>query len=212
MRAESRPPRRAVIDKWAGSAVAILGGGPSLTRDQVEACRGRVRVIAINRAAEIAPWADALYFCDKQFFDWHKEMILNFEGEIFSLENDQLGIPGLRSYWNAGTRGFSADPTALCTGSNSGYQVLNLLAHLGARLGILLGFDMRAVGARLHWHSGHPVSAEPTVYRDSMLPCFPDLIEPLSDRGLEILNSTPGSALDVFPKVPLQEALCRPLQ
>ena len=57
---------------WPGECVAILGGGFSLTQAQVDHCRGRCRVIAINRAFKLAPWSDWLYGCDSdRFWTWH---------------------------------------------------------------------------------------------------------------------------------------------
>jgi hypothetical protein len=56
------------LPQWPGETVAVLGGGPSLVPEQVESLRGRCRAIAINRAFEIAPWADLLFGHDHQFW------------------------------------------------------------------------------------------------------------------------------------------------
>src|SRR3990167_1144446 len=60
-----------VEPEWAGETVAILGGGPSLTPWQAEACRGACRVIAVNTSYWLAPWADLLYFSDEVWWCWH---------------------------------------------------------------------------------------------------------------------------------------------
>ena len=56
---------------WPGATVACLGCGPSLNADQVVLLRGRARVIAINDAWRVAPWADVLYGCDGRWWRKH---------------------------------------------------------------------------------------------------------------------------------------------
>jgi hypothetical protein len=63
-RREPKPfPVVPVPKLWPGSTVVCLGTGPSLTAEDVEAVRGRAKVIAINNAHALAPWADVLYAC-----------------------------------------------------------------------------------------------------------------------------------------------------
>ncbi len=202
---------------WSGAVVALLGGGPSLSAAQVERCRGKARVVAINNAVQLAPWADLLYFCDRRWFEWHKETVKNFQGEKVTLENRELEaeLPGLVCLRREGgedgpIEGMGSTPDAVCTGRNGGYQALQLAAHRGARRVILLGFDMKpAADGRVHWHAEHPVPTDPHL-PGSFAAHFRSLVKPLARLGVEVLNATPGSALDVFPRVELEEALCRP--
>ena len=46
----------------------------------------------------------------------------------------------------------------------------------------------------------------PPRYYD-FLQCFGTIAAPLAAAGVEVLNATPDSALDVFPLVPLATAL-----
>jgi hypothetical protein len=71
---------------FAGKAIVCLGGGPSLTQAQVDACRGRAHVIAINDAFRLAPWADVLYACDWQWWKANPEAY-DFAGLKVSIEN-----------------------------------------------------------------------------------------------------------------------------
>src|SRR5690349_3855481 len=55
-----------------------MATGPSLTRDvvtRVAAAKvfGGARVIAINDAYLMAPWADVLYFADPRWWDWQRD-------------------------------------------------------------------------------------------------------------------------------------------
>lgn len=65
-----------VRQEWKGGTVVLIGGGPSLTREQVEQVRAaqagwRVQCIAINDAYLWAPWADILYFADASWWAQH---------------------------------------------------------------------------------------------------------------------------------------------
>ena len=190
---------------WQGETVAILAGGPSLTQEQVDYCRGKARVIAINNSHELAPWADALYFCDDRWFKWYEAKARAFAGWKITLENIPLvkQYPELMTLRNAGQAGFSEHRNAIYTGSNSGYQAIHIAAHLGAARIVLLGYDMGFKGGRSHWHKGHPINPCEGTYQ-SMLPHFPALVAPLKQRGIDIINATPSSALHCFRKQDLQ--------
>jgi hypothetical protein len=207
---------------WPGETVAILAGGPSLMPAQVDACKlarrslgeggGKARVIAINDAYRLAPWADLLYFCDSRWWEWHKERpeFRAFGGIKVTLSEDVAAKDGsIRWLRNSGVEGFDDKRDCLRNGRNSGYQALHLAAHLGARRIVLLGYDMRlAADGREHWfgaHPGHNPLKQATL--DLMNKCFTSLVDPLLARGIEVVNATPSSALDVFPKRALAESL-----
>lgn len=198
-------------------AVVVLGGGPSLTPADVEYARGRARVIAIKEAVRLAPWADVLYFCDWYWYELNKAVIHAFQGLVATIE-DAPGQPGnkarlqqqltsLRVYRNTGSDGLCETPDGLRTGHNSGYQAINLAYHLGAKLIVLLGIDMKAApNGRMHWFEReHEYKA--SLYQELMLPKFKTLLAPLAAAGVRVVNCSPDSALDCFERVPLREAL-----
>jgi len=202
-----------VPELWRGATVAILGGGPSLSVDQVaQVCASGCRVIAVNNAYAIAPFADMLYFCDHDWWREHAERAAyrEFAGIKVTLENPKVvkAEPAVRSLQNLGRTGLCAERHGLHTGQNGGYQAINLAVHLGAKRIVLLGFDMKvSADGRFNWHSGHRRKGSPDQYARLMLPKFPTLLGPLAARGVEVLNATPGSALKCFREVSLQAAL-----
>ena len=105
---------------------------------------------------------------------------------------------------STGIEGLEDSPNGLRTGANSGYQAINLAVHLGARRIILLGYDMKPSNGRSHWFGEHPDRVDPPY--STMLASFPSLVDPLRKRGVEVINCTPDSALDVFPKMDLKDA------
>lgn len=87
-------------------------------------------------------------------------------------------------------------------GRNSGYQVLNLVVLMGAARVLLLGYDMRHIEGRKHWHGDHPKKlANPQATFLAECARAYDTIQPLS---CEVLNCTPGSAIRRFPFVDLR--------
>lgn len=193
---------------WPGETVAILGGGPSLTRADVDALRGVCRVIAINKAYELAPWADVMYAADAKFWNWEHGAPA-FTGPKYAIEaSDPIMWPDVQVLRNTGVTGLELEPTGLRTGYNSGYQSVGLAYHFGAARILLLGFDLK-VGANglSHWHGDHP-DRQPSPY-GAMLEAFPSIAQPLKDAGVEVINCTPGSALKCFPMSTLRDELAR---
>ena len=184
-------------------AAVLIAGGPSLTQADVDYCRGKARVLAINDTYRMAPWADLLYFCDGRWWDWHKDRpaFKSFAGIRATLDQRAAETDhGLKWLKNTGPKGLETDPTGLRTGRNSGYQAINLAVHLGAKRIVLLGYDMRLVDGSDHWFGSHPDGRALTAnhFTNIFLPAFKTLVEPLAKRGVEVVNATPGSALTVF--------------
>ena len=196
---------------WPGATVACLGGGPSLSAEQVMRLRGRARVIAINDAWRLAPWADVLYACDGRW--WRKHAgVPDFAGLKITLSNSAAQVaewPEITVLQNTGVEGLARAPQGLRTGRNGGYQAINLAYHFGAKRILLLGYDMKiAADGRSHWfgeHADWPV--RPNIYRDVFLPHFEGLAHDLDAAGVDVVNCTPGSALEAFRKAPLDHAL-----
>lgn len=220
-----RVPYWKVPQAWAGATCAILAGGPSLTRDQVERVRRtpQVRVIAINDSYALAPWADLFWFCDLRWWSWHMDRagwrdILDrgAAGDtiVATLENLELNErhPFIRHLRNNGRDGIAQAPDAIRHGSNSGYQALQVAMKLGAARVLLLGYDMRvADDGRTHWHDGHPIISPPAVFANTMVPAYERAAPDIARSGVRVVNCTPGSALACFPYRDIGE-ICDELQ
>jgi hypothetical protein len=189
----------------------LLGGGPSLTRLDVDLVkqhrdRGRCAVIAINDAYRLAPWADALYACDQKWWTWHGG-VPGFAGPKYGMGSacepiTQAGVTVMR---NTGPCGLELEPGGLRAGSNSGYQALNLAVQWGARMILLLGFDMCADGGRTHWFGDHPDGQLQPF--DGMRRAFDTILEPLAELKVSVVNCSRRTALEAFPIRPLADAL-----
>jgi hypothetical protein len=189
---------------WPGETVVCIASGPSLTREDCELVRGKARVIAINNSYQLAPFADALYACDARWWKWHKGA-KDFHGLTFALERRSAQYRKDITVLKVGKpEGLSLDPMYLNTGKNSGYQALNLSVLMGASRVILLGYDMqRGPKGEMHWHPEHPMKT-PHMYVEFRRR-FESLIEPMRTAGVEVINCTRSTALECFPKRPLEQ-------
>lgn len=191
----------AVVPKlWPDSTVACLGTGPSLTQADVDAVRGKAKVIAINNAHTLAPWAEVLYACDYKWWHWHKGAP-EFRGMKFSIDERSRAFPGVQILRKSGQDGLELDPGALKTGSNSGFQAINLAVHFGAKRVVLLGYDMQGD----HFFGKHPDGTAPPF--QICLEKFKTLVEPLKKLGVEVINCSRETKLECFPQMAIEDAL-----
>ena len=223
-----------VVREWEGGTCVILGGGPSLTFKQIEAVNkahmlGEVRCIAVNDSYLWAPWADVCYFADGQFWQWHTDgidkPILGLKAEqvrnrfaAFAGEKCSISVVGNRiedikitddavhilKNKRTNYQELSLDPHHLATaqGKNGGFQALNLAVLAGAKDIILLGID----GKPGHFHGGHP-KPTPDHFYEAMRKAFSCAETAIKEAGVRVLNCSPGTAVDSFPKMALEEAL-----
>lgn len=190
---------------WPGETFVCIGGGSSLTRADVEYCRGKARIIAIKEAHQLAPWAEVLYACDPKWWRFYKGAP-DFTGLKYALAPQPILWPGMQVLRDTGDEGLELDPTGLRTGCNSGYQAVNLAVHLGAARIVLLGYDMwRGPNGQQNWFGPHP-NHEPSPY-PVFLMRFASIVEPLKSAGVEVVNASRFTVLSAFPRLPLEEAL-----
>ena len=214
---------------WEGQTVVCIAGGPSVTQEQVAVVEraqraGLCKVAVVNDAYLIAPFADLLYFADARWWEWHhngiakswpwvkfteeqvRKAMESFAGQkvtigttgmmvrdpkVFMLNND-TSVTGKDG-------GLSTKPNAIRTGSNSGYQVMNVVALAGAKRIALIGYDMRFANGRSHSHNGHPLKMPESAYRDYARR-FDTMLPQLAELGIEVVNCTPGSAITAFQR------------
>lgn len=192
---------------WPDSTVVCIGGGPSLTTADVDYVRGKAKVIAINNAYQLAPWADVLYACDGRWWRLHYPQVQHLPALKLSLQvagdRKPAEVLCLRKTRRGG---LETDPSGLAHGHNSGYQSINAAYHLGARRILLLGYDMRlGTGGQSHWHGEHPWRMHPSF--NTWIALYHTLAKPLTERGIEVLNCSRVTHLDAFPKADLRTVL-----
>lgn len=203
-----------VDPRWSGQPAIVAATGPSLTADVIERCRGQF-VIAVNDAMRVMPWAAVGYACDAAWWI-HYDGCPDFAGERWtshslSPKNDKADIAGrypLKIVRGEESSGFSADPTVIHYGNNSGFQAVNLALLFGADPIVLVGFDMRTVDRMHHFFGNHPSPLRTSSVYQQWIARFELAAKMMPNRG-RIINATPGSALKCFPMVDLADTLAQ---
>ena len=192
------------------------------------------RTIAVNDQYLVAPWADILYFADTRWWEWHhaglekkwpwvrfsaeqvRTAFARFAGQKVTIDGTGMMVPDPDVFMlhNDGVSGkhdgLTECPNALRTGSNGGYQAVNLAVLAGAKRVLLLGYDMRFPDGRSHSHNGHP-SRHPETNYSQYAKHFATMLPDLVRLGVEVINCTPGSAIQCFPVAALESVLaCAP--
>jgi hypothetical protein len=199
---------------WPGETVVCMATGPSANQADADFVRGRARVIAINDAHRLAPWADVLYSSDRQWWR-HYKGVPGFQGMKYGIgsgigkRNVFTQLPRVRVLLNTGYNGLESSPNGLRNGRNSGYAAINLAVHFGAKRIVLLGYNLSFTGGRAHFFGDHPSGLRQTAalfpgFRRS----FDTLVEPLKAIGVEVVNCTANTSLTSFPT----GDLCRVLE
>lgn len=190
---------------WTGETVVIGASGPSQCREDLEAVRGRARVLVINETWRLAPWADALYGCDASW--WHKRApsAKDFRGLRIVGKGDFPGVISAhvravsRMIWNG---------AAIGGGGHSGFQAINLAAACGARRIVLTGYDLSVEGGT-HWHGDHGAGLN-NPYPALMARCarlLDEFADELAARGVEVINASRETALTAYPRMSIEDAL-----
>lgn len=216
----------AVPRLFEGRTVAIIATGPSLKQADVDLC-WQLPAIAVNNGFEYAPWAVMLYSSDAKFWMeyWNKGRLGGagagrFNGYKVTVADGgrEFRAPGMLVVGNGGDYGFDERPDHLRTGKNSAAAAAHLAAQAGAARILLLGCDAkapldregRAVRGQSHAFGDHRGSAgrcDPSTGYPHFLAGWEHLAPALAARGVKVVNCSPDSAIDCFPRMPLAQCL-----
>ncbi|MGE0724815.1 MAG: hypothetical protein AB7O45_10590 [Alphaproteobacteria bacterium] len=209
--------RRDGIDYWAvprlwpGATAFVVGGGPSLAGFDWRALAGR-KVVAINAAFLDLPSAPVMCFTDFSFWEANRERLSWFPGHVCTVSRAAKDraparirlIEGVTSH-----TGFEIDPGQVRRGRSTGHLAIGLAVALGAARIVLLGFDMRNVDGRSNYHDryrtagGAVAETADSLYAREFIAGFNGWRQQADRIGVLIVNATPGSALQEFPRTEL---------
>jgi len=194
---------------WEGQDVFVVGAGPSLASFDPQRLRGK-NVIACNHTgfqlgAEIVK---ILFFSDHSFFLSQRPQLEAFGGWIVTSSPNLTRLSSPDWLLGVNRRHDGLHREAVGFGANSGCSAVNLALIMGAKRVFLVGMDCREINNQTHWDGRHHNSKNnKDVYRaflngweaiSSALPkVFPDR---------QIINATPGSAIEYFPRCSYEDA------
>ena len=194
---------------WTNESVAIVASGASVEPKQVACLKNRMRVIAIKKNIELAPFADVVYGCDGPW--WRSVQFLpKFTGLKLSFEptvcNAETGIAKVEIPDKHGDRLLFDRVGVVGSGGNSGFQALNLAAQFGAARILLIGFDMQGE----HWYGrnnwGQSNNPGPWNF-PRWIAAFRNASVELMARNVDVVNASPISQIKGFRKQSVEETL-----
>lgn len=198
---------------WRGECVAIVASGPSAKGAGVEKLRNRIHVIAIKENVNLCPWADVVYGCDAAWWNHRRGLPefaglkLTWGGDAAHRAPDYPGLEKIRIEVKV-DRLLFGEVGLVGAGGNSGFQALNLATQFGATAILLLGFDLQGG----HWYgrnnwanANNPDASNFPRWRRAFEAAAPDL----KKSGIDVVNASPSSTLNCFPKMSVDDALRR---
>ena len=167
---------------------AVLCTGPSMSQAVVDSVRG-MRVIAVNNAYEMAPWAEALAANDMAWWK-HNPKARVFAGRKFTTNV----LPGVERVISSG----------VLTESCSGVLGLEVAKIIGAMPGdpiYLFGVDFHGS----HYFGEYTNGLKNTTDQRRKVHARQFEAWGKANKGIEVFNCTEGSALKCFPMARLED-------
>lgn len=194
--------------------VFVIGGGPSIKHTPLNLIKDRP-VVGCNDAFRLGTWVDWLIFADKRWWSWNYEEVAKWPNRerVVSLCPQLLDDrvdkwPWLKIVRRDEARfGLSVEQDTICWNRGCGGAAINLAFLLGARRIVLLGFDMRMVEGKHNWHDHHQKTERDKIYQNSMMPFLKPMSDAMKVTGIQIVNATPGSAMNLFTTMSLEKVL-----
>jgi hypothetical protein len=156
----------------------------------------------------LVPSADLVYGCDEHWWPYHLEALKNTKAELWTQCEKAAKKYNLNRIEGVSSPGLGRK--IIHFGGNSGYQAINLAFLFGATKMILLGFDMKKDGDKVHFFGNHPYHNRPnegpndgTMRR--WVNNFTALAADLKQERVEVINATRNTALTCFTRQPLEE-------
>ena len=193
----------------AARPVLIVASGPSLDPSDISLARqSGFFVIACNDNFVHDP--DLLYAPDLTWIQHYKPEHPN---RWTCLERTGSKIAD----WNeipieAVSQGLSKHAGSIANHGHAGAQMLSLAVQIfGAKRVALTGYDMQPTGGKTRWKGLHPEGVERgdgekyLKWRDSLQGMAAELVS----LGVEVVNCTRETALQCFPREPLESVIQR---
>lgn len=182
---------------WDSETVFIVGGGPSIKHLDFKKLENK-SVVVTNNAYKSVPWASALFFADRIWYDWNKSELYNFKNYKVTTDSRVSGEKEIIYLPHEGPY-LSTNLSHSRRYTNSGSGAMALAVKLGATKLILLGFDMRVVDGKFNYHSEHKREPSPEIYKNAYIRELVKMKPFFEELGITVINCTPNSALECFP-------------
>jgi hypothetical protein len=167
----------------------VLASGQSVSQAVADRVR-HLPTVAVGDGFRLAPWAAALVACDSKWWRQTPDA-LTFAGERWCAGSTPLPVARI------------TPRPGIHMSTNSGLLGLDYWVRRGAKRILLLGIDMQGT----HFFGPHKVLANTTPGRFAIFLQQFKVYAATMPADVEVINCSPISALDTFPKLSLDDAL-----
>jgi len=193
---------------WKDGSVAIIGGGPSLRREQIKRFRGLgYRTIGINDSyqfgvdIDVCFWGDGCWYHGTKDHPGHAAAMRKWCGWKVTCAHECADEPGV-FYLLRWMSPRLQPPPYLKWYANSGLTAIGLALMMGAKRIVLLGFDGGPdSNGVVNWHPDNICPPEPPawpVYHQAAEELVQDLAYWPGGKGVCIWNATPDTKYLAF--------------
>lgn len=211
-------PRWFPEEHWKGEDVFIIGGGLSLKVQKFDwSLLKNELTIGCNDAFLLGEEiCDICIFGDFDWYEYHYKNLYKFKNPRFTNHNkffnDKKNCPPWLWWMQREPIGFHKE--SLGWNKNTGALAVNLALILGAKRIYLLGFDMKLLEESKKFNKHNKVNWHENILNDPSLKAIAAQIEgfkvafPYLEAnfpGVEVINITDDSDLNMFPKVGVKE-------
>jgi len=219
---------------WKGGRCFIIGGGHSVYRqfEMPEELINKVlnkqeyisafspymkalhdkHVIGVNQAFRLGGWVDMTFIGDPGFLKENKDCLWDWKNLKVHC------APKMEEYYywikkmdrnRKQKHGICSKPGLVSWNGNSGAAAISLAVQLGVKQIILLGFDMNKTEQGTHWHNLYNERGDIQVRKtfQRYMGSFPAIQKDAEKLGVEILNASPESSIEVFPKINVKDII-----
>lgn len=199
---------------FRGQTVFLIGGGPSVTGQDLDGLRGQGVVVAINDAFRTLPWADAIFTADGSWLRNRAEELRQAWSLIYAalpadldlaayFEDVRLPDHLIHLERRDGAR-LNPNPQVVHYADNSGFGALTWAAALGAPRIVLCGYDLQEEG---WWHGGYEWESKGMDRYADWAVSYWLIARDLRRRGVDVVNTNPDSAIRCFRFARLEDCL-----
>ena len=201
-------------DKVSGRQVFVIAGGPTVANQDLSLLKGK-KIICINNAYKLIENPTALYWADENWASQHLDNLMahkcqhrfhsKFHISKQVIDKDIKGVGKCTLLKRTAEYGIDSNVNHVC-GNNGGAQVLNLLLNMRVREIVLLGYDMKLISSKSHWHGGQGLPIRPSVYFN-FIASIESMVPFLERAKVNVVNTSPNSDLNCFTKCKLEDVV-----
>lgn len=207
----------------ASSEVAVcIGTGPSLTPEDIHACRERGWALyGVNLVYRFVPDLEGLYAINLAFWNayWNKGL-KDHSADFYTANPDVAANYPVYLFEERDADGLSDRQGVIHHGHGSGYSLLNVALLSGYRKLVLLGYDLSYAPDYDGWrrypgssprhffgeYDGRCQHWPKTGIENGEWKAMMKRYETVAEQGLvEVINCSPGTALRCFPRMRVED-------